>query len=214
MKLILSIILLFCINIIGFSQTSNEYWTSVSFENKLVKKTYSNVKLGYRVGDVFENNTKFLQVGVKRKLPYKLKLELGYRYANKENYKREFRYIHRPFVNLSKSFKLKKFKFTFRSKLQWEFKNQISRKKNDLQDFIWRNRLNIARKVFKRTYVFTASELYSFAAESVFDKYRFAGGVKWGMTKKIDFSLMTMYESEIYDTERSWVFGLSYAHKL
>ncbi len=214
MKALLSILLLLLISVNGFSQIDNEYWGSVSFEKKIIKKTRLNLNLGYRIENIAENNSKFIQFGVKRKLPFKLKLEVGYRFTNKENYKREFRYTHRQFINLAKGFKIKKFKFTFRTKFQWEFKNQLSSKKTDLQDFVLRNKLKVARKIFKRTYVFGASELYSFNTALLFEKYRFAGGIKYGVTKKIDLSLMSMYEAEVHDDGEAWIVGLSYSHKL
>lgn len=214
MKAVLSLILLVLISFSGFSQIDNEYWGSISFEKKIIKKTRLNLNLGYRIENIVDNNSKFVQLGVKRKLPFKLKLEVGYRYTNKENYKHQFRYTHRPFINLSKGFKLIKFRFTFRTKFQWEFKNQLSRKKNDLQDFAWRNKLKVSKKIFKRAYVFAASELFSFKTESFFNKYRLAGGFKYGITKKIDLSLMSMYEKEVHDNGEGWIIGVSYAHRL
>ena len=206
--------MLLLISVNGFSTIDNEYWGSVSFEKKIIKKTKLSLNLGYRFENIIENNYKYIQLGIKRKLPFRLKLEVGYRFTNKENFKREFRYTQRPFINLVKVFKLKKFKFTFRTKFQWDFKNQLSSKKSDLNDFVLRNKLKVARKILKKTYVFGVSELYSFNTAIFFEKYRFAGGVKYFFNKKIDLSLISLYEAEVFGYEKVWVVSLSYSHKL
>lgn len=200
---------------LGFAQgVKNEYWTSVSFSKKIIKKTSLALDFGYRFEDITENNTGLVEVGITRKLPLKLKLGLSYRYSDKSTFERKFRNVHRTSISLSKRFKVKKFKFSFRTKYQYEVKNQISRKNTDLTDHAWRNKLKVTKKVYKRTNLFLASEVFALEEVDFFSRYRFGGGAKYGITKRIEVSLQGVYEGFFDKSDQSnGIISLGYSQR-
>lgn len=213
MKNWLVLLCVFC-SLVGAGQVStNEYWTSASFSKKVLKKTHLNLDLGYRFEDITENNSGLLEVGLTRKLPKKFKVGLSYRYADKSSYERKFRKVHRTSLSVAKRFKIKKFKFSFRSKFQYEVKNQVSRKNTDLTDQAWRNKLKITKKVYKRTNVYIGSEVFALEDEEFFSRYRLLGGVKYGITKRIELSLQGIYEAKFYDIDQNKILSLGYAQR-
>lgn len=214
MKRFFIILLLFCFGNSFSQELTNEYWSSISFSKKLVKKTHLSAELGYRFEDILDNNAKLFELGVTRKLPNKFKIGGSYRYSSKSNYKREFRKVHRASLSLSKGIKIKGFKFSFRSKFQWEYKNRVSEKKSDLTDLAWRNKLKISKKVYKRTNVYLGSEIFAFESPQLLDRYRFHGGIKYGITKRIEISLQAVYEAQFYDVDRISILSFSYSQRL
>lgn len=207
-------LILILLTLLGKAQDSkNEYWSTASFSKKIYKKTHLNLDLGFRFEDITENNSSLLELGLTRKLPQKFKIGFEYRYADKSSIERKFRKVHRTSLSLSKSIKIKKFKFSYRSKFQYELKNQVSRKNNDLTDCAWRNKIKVSKKVYKRTFVNLGSELFSFEDYELLSRYRFSGGVKYGITKRIELNLQAIYEAEFYDVDQSKILSIGYAQR-
>lgn len=215
MRYFIVFILLLCIRL-GYSQGySGEYWSSVAFSKKVIKKTRLSFEGGFRFEDVFANNNALFELGLTRKLPKKFKLRVSYRYSDKSTIERKFRKVHRTSISLSKGFKIKEFKVSIRSKYQWELKNRISAKNNDLTDIAWRNRIKFTKKVYKKTHLFMGTELFAFESPgNLIDRCRYLGGVKYKIKKKIELSLKGVYEADLSDRSNSGIISIGYVQKL
>lgn len=201
---------------VGYSQDyTSKYWSSVSFSKKVIKKTHLSFEGGFRFEDIFANNNALFELGLTRKLPKKFKFGVSYRYSDKSTIERKFRKVHRTSISLSKGFKIKEFKLSIRSKYQWELKNRISTKNNDLTNIAWRNKIKVTKKVYKKTHLFMGTELFAFESPgNLIDRCRYLGGVKYKIKKKIELSLKGIYEVDFSDQSNSGIISIGYAQKL
>lgn len=212
MRNLVVVILLLC-SVSSFGQSTSEFWGSASFSKKVIKKTRLNLSLGYRIEEILANNSALFELGLVRKLPSKFKVEVSYRYSDKASVALKFKRVHRASFGLNKEFKLYKFRFDIRSKFQYEIRNQTSRKNTDLTSSTWRNRLKISKKIYKRTHLYLGSELFAFEDEEVLGRYRVLGGVKYGITKKIQINLRGVYENQFHGTQSSNIIAIGYAQR-
>ena len=214
MRNLLVFIFFFCA-CAGYSQSyTGEYWSSIGFSKKVIKKTRLNLETGFRFEDVAKNNTALFELGLARILPKKFKLEVSYRYSAKSTIERKFRRVHRTSISLSKGYKIKKIKFSVMSKYQWEIKNRTSAKNNDLTDIAWRNKIKVTEKVYKKTQLFFGVELFAFESNNLINRYRYFGGVKYKIKKKIELNLKGIYETMLHNPNKSGMLSLSYVQKI
>ena len=211
MKVLLSIFIVMLSHTIE-AQYVSQYWSSASVQVDLIRKLDLNVEYSFRYINVF-NYSSFGQVGLEKKLPKKIKLNLDYRFSRKIENEFIIKKLHRPSFNFSKKIKVKKIKISVRSKFQWDFTSQYSRSKTDLIDFVWRNKVKIKKKIGKRMFLSAGYEIFTFEDDLVFSRERMFLGWSKGFTKKDEISFLTMLEDQFYSTELKSVFSLSYFRK-
>lgn len=100
------------------------------------------------------------------------------------------------------------------SKYQWEIKNRTSAKNNDLTDIAWRNKIKVTEKVYKKTQLFFGVELFAFESNNLINRYRYFGGVKYKIKKKIELNLKGIYETMLHNPNKSGMLSLSYVQKI
>lgn len=193
-----------------FGQLVNtNYWTSISFDKKVFKKTRANIKFSYRSENQLVNNQFFFQGGIERKVKKKRKIGFNYRYTNYSDFEFNTFYIYRPSIYYCKGYKIKKMKLDFRSKIQIEKENQIKIENTDLWNSAWRNKLKLSKKIAKKWKCQFYTEWFSFEKSSIISRYRIGLGMKYEIKKKFNLSVRTIYQSKFDFRKRNLIFALN-----
>jgi len=220
----LVIVCLVGISTLGISAKAQDrdagFWTSASFEAKLVKKLTGSITEEFRFNEnISELGMTFTEVGLDYKFNKHFQVSANYRFIQKKKVEDYYSLRHRYSIAVKYTKKLKPLELAIRCQFFDEYQDINRAANGGIPYYYFRNKIALKLDTKKPYTPYVSCELFSplnYPRSVAFDNIRLSVGIDYNITKhhEIDVYYMINKEVNVSDPLTSFIFGLGYTYKL
>jgi len=190
-------------------------WLSLNIEKKINKKWSLGISQEFRYNEnITELGTILTEIGVNYRINKTIRVSGNYRFANKLLIDNTYNQRHRFFADINLRKKVNSFQFSYRARIQNQFKDLRSRSDEAVFMYYLRNKISASYNFNKKWNTFFSIENYTpLNVENYFtDNVRYSIGTEYSINKFNSLELFYLIQKEynVNNPFTDYILGIAY----
>lgn len=191
-------------------------WMSFNAEKKINPVLSANLSEEFRIDENFcELGTFFTDAGITYKFKKYIRISANYRFSNKRQVDDSYSKRHRYYLDLTFRYKLKPVIFSFRTRIQSQYKDMFSSSLGKIPDYYSRNKVTLKFDLDKKYAPYISTESYTplLTGEGLYiDNVRYCAGIEYQLNRVHGFDIFYLIQMEynVNNPRNDYVVGIGY----